>query len=107
MPVTSESPIQSRAFIDIDATVQAKIISDFTAVLAILGCNTVNICQCIGKVTTEMSSQLYGKTTRKNLVSARTLASYSPTTASFCDNAKRARYQAYVYKHAVDQDPQF
>ena len=43
-----------------------------------------------------------GEKTGKYLASAPELASYPPVTASFSDNAQ---YQAYVFKHAVDQDP--
>ena len=46
----------------------------------------------------------FGQNTGKYIASALKLASCPPKTAIFCDNAKRAHYQAYLCKHAVDQD---
>lgn len=69
--------------------------------------NFVASCYSIDRVQTmsEARVRVWAKKAGKSLASAPKLQSLPPTTESFCENAKRAHYQACVWKHAVDQDP--
>ena len=53
VPVIMESPVQDRAVIDINATVDANsgIVEELPSAHALSGCDTVTCCKSIGKST--------------------------------------------------------